>query len=175
MIVRVCDRCSARVENHETSGAYRATLTSAEGESETIADFEDLCRTCLDELRNAHAVFRRRRGRTVRAGKPGRPTKRLSWEEGRALKRALVDVLREHGGTATSHEIMRGIQARGLVVPGRHPDRNLTSYLSRHPKVANVKPGLWRLNDDGENGAGAVATPSEAQDARGGANAQVTE
>lgn len=175
MVVRVCDRCSRRLQENETRGKYRATLTKPDGEEETLANYDDVCATCVDELSKTHARFRRRSRRTARPGAPTGAAKRLSREEGRELKRTLVAILQEHGGTATSEQLKQGIRHRGLAIPGRHPDRNLTSYLSRHGMIVNVGPGLWRLKDEAEAGPESAAPRGGQEEAQGGANGEVTE
>lgn len=175
MVIRVCDRCQAGLRDDETRGVYRAALTTPNGDVETVADFQDLCAMCVDELRKAHGVFRRKQRGATRVGGSAQVVKRLSREEGRALKRSLVAILRKHGGSATSDQLTQGLLERGLVMPGRYPDRNLTSYLSRHPEIENVEAGVWRLK--GEDAAqGRADVPDQEQDkAQGGANEEGTQ
>ena len=161
MLVRLCDRCGTRIEDGERSLQYRATVTTAEGEIETFAEYRDLCVACVEELRRAHTPFRRKQRRAAKERSTVGFIRRLSKQESRRLKSALVAVVREQGGCATSRQIMDGIAKLGLPLPGRHPSRNLTSYLSRHPLIENVRPGLWRLKAPVPSEGGSVEGPAD--------------
>jgi len=167
MIIRLCDRCRAELTEDHTMGSYRAVLKRRDGQEEVIAGFADVCTACIEELRKHHRPARRRR-RSASSVTRAQPRRRLTRQEAARLRRALVEVLEARGGQATNDEIIQELKQREIELPGRSPARNLTSYLSRHPQIESVRPGLWALADAGDTRGPGVAASSGAE--KGGAS-----
>jgi len=162
MVVRICDRCGIRLGDDESAGAYRATLTRADGDEQIIADYADICDDCMRRLKQVHEPRQARRALRSRTAQLTGGS-RLTREEAVRLRKALVDILNEKGGRATNDEIYEELQRRGVKLPGSAPRRNLTSYLSRHEQIRNLKPGLWGLREHDKEHSGTQTSSASEQ------------
>lgn len=71
---------------------------------------------------------------------------RLDSESVGALHCSITEVLREHGSPMTATEVLSALQAKGVVITGRHQRETVRSALVRKPHLfTRINVGLFVL------------------------------
>ncbi|HEY8746823.1 MAG TPA: hypothetical protein VIM11_02535 [Tepidisphaeraceae bacterium] len=150
------------------------------GSIEELVTKVDLERQQLDDLRSALAAHEREltllrelltlRGEHVEAsmfpsaGTNGHSAEAAAPEleksfprgHGTDLNQAVAEIIREHGRPVAIQDLVEGLRAKGVVIPGQGNGANVIAHISRSAEIVRTQRGIYGLKELGHKQASTV-------------------